>query len=90
MGFDRKIHVNKLFLDELQEADIRKYEYLDYADDILILHGTRDNIISFDVVKEFAEDNVIEFVAVENADHRFLDPALMGNAIKIIIEFLLS
>ena len=88
VGFDRKISVGKSFLDELETSDIRKYDYIDHADDILILQGTKDTIVPIETVKEFAENNVIEFIPVENADHRFQDPALMGNAIKSIIGFL--
>ena len=68
--------------------DIRTLDYLDYAEDILILHGTKDEVVSFDAVRDFADNNLIEFVPVENADHRFQDYALMGAAIKRIIEFL--
>ena len=56
-----------------------------------ILHGTADEIVSFDVARQFAEDNVIEFVAVDGADHRFHDPKKMDaagtlNALKNVYE----
>lgn len=88
VGFDRKIKIGKQFLDDLEQADITKNDYIDYADDILILHGTKDEVISFDDSAEFADRNVIEFVPVQNADHRFTDPKTMDLAIHTIIEFM--
>ena len=87
VGFDRKIKIGMKFLDSLRENDITKYEYFDYADDIFIIQGTADEIVSFDVVKKFAEDNVIEFLPVEGAEHRFRDPRHMEEAISTIIRF---
>ena len=88
VGFDRKIKITQQFLDDLAAADITKNEYFDCADDLLILHGTKDEIIPFDIVKQFAEENVIEFVPVEKADHRFSDPKIMDHAIHMMITFL--
>ena len=87
VGFDRKIKIGKPFLDDLEEADITKNDYIDYADNILILHGTKDEVISFADSEEFADQNVIEFVPVQNADHRFTDPKTMDLAIHKIITF---
>ena len=88
VGFDRKIRIGADFLEELREQDIRSWEFYDYADDILILHGTKDEIISFDAVRDFADQNVIEFLPVENADHRFQDPRLLEKANIRAAEFL--
>lgn len=87
VGYDKKIDLTMSFLDELKEADIRKNEYFDFADDIIIIHGTKDNSVPFEVSKEFAEENVIEFVPVENADHRFRNPVCMDFATKTVLEF---
>ena len=87
VGFDRKIKISKPFLDDLAAADIRKYDYTDYADDILILHGNKDEIIPFDGSAEFADENVIEFIPVQNGDHRFTAPKIMDLTIHNIIEF---
>ena len=86
-GFDRKIKISKSFLEELKAADITQYDYMDYADDILIIHGTKDEIIPFDKSAEFADQNVIEFVPMTNGDHRFTDPKIMDLTIHTIIEF---
>ena len=87
VGFDRKIKIGKQFLEDLEAADITQYEYLDYADDMIILHGTKDEVIPFEDSAKFADDNVIEFVPVQNADHRFTDPKTMDLAIHTIITF---
>ena len=87
VGFDRKIKISKQFLEDLEASDITQNDYMDFADDILILHGTKDEVISFDDSAEFADQNVIEFVPVQNADHRFTDPKTMDYAIHTIIEF---
>ena len=87
VGFDRKIKVSADFLRELRETDITKYSYLELAEDLLILHGTKDEIVPFAAVQTFAEENLIEFVPVENADHRFMDPGKMTEAIQRIDAF---
>lgn len=88
VGFDRKTNINKQFLDELKDSDVRKYEYLDEFEKIMVIHGTADEMIDFDAVKSFADDNLMEFIPVEGADHRFQNYAAMGNAIRDIITFL--
>lgn len=87
VGFDRKIMVGLPLLEELKEKDIQTWDYLDYAEDILILQGTADEIVPFDAVHTFAENNLIEFVPIEGADHRFRDPRTMEQAIKLILDF---
>ena len=87
VGFDRKIIVTRALLEELQANDIRKRDFLEYADDILILHGTKDEVVPFESCREFAENNVIELIPVENADHRFQNPACMSLANKHTLQF---
>ena len=87
VGFDRKIHINRQLLEEVHAADIRKLDFIPFADDLLILHGTKDEIIPFEDSLAFCENNVIEFVPVQNADHRFTDPKTMEQATKHILEF---
>ena len=87
VGFDRKIVVTRALLDDLQANDIRQRDYLDHAEDILILHGTRDEVVPFEESRSFAENNLIEFIPVEGADHRFQDPVRMSLAHKYIMEF---
>ena len=87
VGFDRKVPVSRSFLEEIRQEDIRKMDFLDWAEDILIIHGTADEIIPFQVAREFADEQLMEFVAVERADHRFRDPAGMEQAMKAITAF---
>ena len=88
VGFDRKIAVDRVFLESLLAADLMQRDFLPWADDILILHGRLDEIVPFEDVKRFAEDNVIDFVPVEGADHRFQNPKAMELATKEILRFL--
>lgn len=87
VGFDRKIPIGSAFLEELQLNDIQKLDYLEYAEDILILHGTADEIVPFDAAYTFADKNLIDFVPVEGADHRFRDANKMEQAVKQILAF---
>ena len=87
VGFDRKVPVSPAFLAEIREKDILQVDFLDYAEDLLIIHGTTDEIIPYEVSYAFADNNLIEFVPVEGADHRFRDPKKMEVAMKAILEF---
>ena len=87
IGFDRKVKIGRQFLEDLRESGISEIDYMDHADDLLILHGTKDEVIPFDDSASFADRNVIEFIPVPNADHRFTDPKTMDFAIHEIIEF---
>ena len=88
VGFDRKIRIDKPFSESLLEADITKRDFTPFMDDVIIIHGTDDEIVPFETARHFADDNLIEFVPVEGADHRFMDPAKMDRAIKTIAAFL--
>ena len=87
MGFDRKVRVGPEFVRALQAVDLREVPFFDYADDMLIVHGTADEIVPFEDSLRFADDNVIELVPIEGADHRFRDPQKMNAAIASMIAF---
>ena len=87
VGFDRKVKIDKFFIDSLKEADITQADFLDCSEDLLILHGTRDEVAPFEAARDFADRNLIEFEAVEGADHRFQDPAKMDVVLKRIPAF---
>ena len=87
VGFDRKVKIGPQFVEAVRAADIRTRPYYDYADDILIIHGTADEVVPMQDSVQFADDNVIEFVPIEGADHRFRDPKKMDAAIALIIKF---
>ena len=63
-------------------------DYLDFAEEILILHGTEDEIVPFEAAREFCEEQLIEFIPVEGADHRFRSQKAMDQAIKLILDFI--
>lgn len=87
IGFDRKVPVNQTFLNELRQNDSRQRDFLDYAEDMLIVQGTKDEIAPCEEAATFAENNLIDFIPVPDADHRFQDPRKMETAIKHILQF---
>ena len=87
VGFDRKVMVGPQFLQEIRETDIRTWDFIDWAEDMLIIHGTADEIIPFEEAHRFSENQLIELIPAEGADHRFRNPVKMDLAIKQILEF---
>lgn len=87
IGFERKMKIDHSFLDDLRQFDVMAHEYFDYADTMLIIHGTKDEMIPIADSKAFAENNVIEFIPVEGANHPFQNPNHMALAVHKIIEF---
>lgn len=87
VGFDRKIMVSPEFLKELKENDIQQLNYQKYAEHIMILHGTDDEIVPFEAGHSFADKNQISFITVNHADHRFQDEQKMELAINQILGF---
>lgn len=86
-GFDRKVKIGPAFLEGLGATDLCEHEFFDYADDLLVVHGTADEVVPCAASESFCDDNAIEFVPIEGADHRFRDPRRMDAAIARIIEF---
>ena len=87
IGFHKKVEIDRVFLDSIREADLMQRDFLPYADDLLILHGTKDEIVPIETVRAFAENNVIEFIPIKNADHRFQSPEKMDRVIAEIFAF---
>ena len=90
VGFDRKVKVKPSCFEDLKKNDIREYEFFDYADDILIIHGTSDEIVPYSDSVKFCEDNVISLIPIEKCDHRFTDPGKMDFAISETIKFMMG
>lgn len=86
-GHERKIKVSKEFLEDIRDHDVTENDYMEYADDIIMIHGTKDEAVPVSVVEEFSENNIIELYKVQNADHPFSNPDYMDFAIQKIIEF---
>ena len=87
VGFDRKISLRWELLEDLAREDIRMRDYSMYKEQILILHGTDDEIAPFEETRKFAEKNQLQFIPVEGADHRFMDPQKMNDAIGQSLQF---
>jgi len=86
-GYTRKIKVSEEFLDQLKAAPVTDKDFMDFADQMLIIAGSKDQYTSVDQIRDFCEKNVIEYQVVENADHPFTDPSLMDYAISLIIDW---
>ena len=89
-GFDRKVRLCPRFLEEIRDFDLREKDLLDYCEDVLIVQGMKDEIVDTEAVRQFADDNLIEFVPVAKADHRFTDPQIYSQTIAVILKFLSS
>ena len=86
-GFDRKVPLDKTYLDEIRAVDLMSRDFTPWMDDVLILQGLRDEIVDPDTVRRFADDQLMELVPIENGDHRFQDPRAMDEAVKAILDF---
>lgn len=87
VGFERTFKIDHTLIDDLHAHDVRKFEYFDWADDILLIHGSKDQYIPIEQARTFADDNVIELMEVEGADHAFRNPTYMDQAIHRTVEF---
>lgn len=87
LGYERKVLITQDFLEDLKAHDVSQYEYYDDADRMLILHGTKDEMVPFADSAAFADNNVIELIPVENADHPFTNPKSMDFAVQKVITF---
>ena len=86
-GFKRKVRITNDFLMQLKQNNILERDYIDYADDILIMHGTEDELIDFHTDQQFCENNLINFIPIEGADHRYQNPAKLRECINHICAF---
>ncbi len=87
VGFHRKVRIGKTLLDSLKAADITMRSFIGVSDRIILIHGTKDEIVPIGPVREFAEENDIPFYPIENADHRFVDAGKMEEATMDTIRF---
>ena len=89
VGFEDNVTITGDLLKQLREANITGWDFRSYAEQLLIIQGKADEIVSFAEVSKFAAANHIPFIPVENADHRFLNQAQKDKAIADSAEFLL-
>jgi len=86
-GFERKIKLPYSFYAELlkQENPLRK----DYQNSMLIVHGDRDDIVPFDVIKDFSEKHShIKLHIIEGANHRFKNTGEIDQIVAVTGHFL--
>ncbi|MCR5216026.1 MAG: hypothetical protein K6C69_03745 [Lachnospiraceae bacterium] len=89
-GHERQLKIDQAFLDDLAKTDLMHQDFMGIADQCLLIHGTKDAMIPLEEIQEFSENNVIDLVIVEQADHGFMDPSKMDFAIAKTIEFLIE
>lgn len=87
VGTDKKIRVCAAFVEELRNNDITTWDYTNHSDEVLILQGTKDELIPHDVVQAFADQNGLDMISVENADHRFRDPVKTREFIDYAMQY---
>ena len=87
VGFDRKVQIDQAFLTSLAENDLMQFDFTHYSESVIIIQGTKDEIVDIDAVFRFADQNEMMLFTVEGADHRFMDPRKMDEAIKTILDF---
>ena len=71
VGFDRKIMMGISFLEELRKNDVQYWDFLDYAEGVLIIHGKGDEIVSFEAARTFEDNKKCEFDGEMKYDYNF-------------------
>ncbi len=87
VGFDRKVKINKKYLEDVKNHDIAQLDYIPFAEEILVCHGKEDEIVSYDRVEKFCDDNIIEFYGFEGVEHRFRNQNKMDACHSIFMKF---
>lgn len=86
-GFDRKVKINKQYLEDVKNCDITTMDFIPFADELLIASGKEDEIVRFDVVEKFCDDNIIEFYPFEGVEHRFRNQNKLDECHSIFLKF---
>lgn len=83
-GFERKIFVSTMFYE-----DLLKYQIRIPTEQILIIHGTEDDIIPYSAVEELANIHKnIKLISIEDADHRFKKDGQLMQIVENTINWL--
>ena len=83
-GFDRKIKITPDFIKELHDNDITKRDYSDFCGTVRIMQGTKDELVMYEDVRDFCDNNILDFDTIEGADHRYTNPAKLRDCINIM------
>lgn len=87
VGFDRKVKINKQYVEDIKREDIQVLDYIPFAEEILVCHGQEDEIVNYDAVCEFCDNNIIELVSFEGVEHRFRNQTKMDECHNLFLKF---
>lgn len=87
LGHEKKIRIPAKFMEQLRENDANGWVFSPFTDKILILHGTKDTLVSHDMVEKFADEKGLDFLSIENADHRFREQSKMREMLDYTMDF---
>lgn len=88
VGFAAKVKITADFLEELRNADPMLWDFRPFSEMLLLIHGTNDEIIPVETVRQFAEKNNLLLLLTDGADHRFSNPSQLSGAMDSMIDFL--
>lgn len=74
VGFEDNVTITGDLLKQLREANITGWDFRSYAEQLLIIQGKADEIVSFAEVSKFAAANHIPFIQVEKLRPPFSEP----------------
>ena len=87
IGLGDTVKVSREYLKDLEQFDVSSKDYTKYCGRLLILQGTKDELVPYETVRRFAECNNIEFHEYPGADHRYTDDDDMRKAVKDIADY---
>ncbi|MDO4466458.1 MAG: alpha/beta fold hydrolase [Bacillota bacterium] len=88
IGFDRKVKINKSYLEDVKQNDVQQWDYIPFAEDILVAHGKEDEIVNYENVYEFCDNNIIELISFEGVEHRFRNQTKLDECHSLFLKFL--
>lgn len=90
LGFERNIIITKKYYEELLKNDI--FKMYNKENDILIIHGTNDNIapISDSIKFQNKFKDEVKLYKIEGADHRFKKEGEIEKVINVATNYILK
>lgn len=71
------------FINDLKNYFWSKSDSNHFNGETLIIHGNKDEVVNYNSVKEYAQNNNIQYVEIDNADHTFKS---IDNGYKAMVE----
>lgn len=81
--------ISQEFVDDLLARDF--YQDLNiYQNELLVIHGTEDTTVPFDISKRYISkfNDKLQFVAIKDANHNFDQVKQIKEVLKLSLEFL--